>query len=55
MKICWIKSVSWEYSCDQEYFEEFNTGKLLKYSLPIAVLPGHRLDPLSSQIPKSKP
>ena len=25
-----IKFVSWEYSCDEEYFEEYSLGKLLK-------------------------
>ena len=41
----WIKSVSLEYSCDEEYFEEFDKGKMLKYSLLVAVLPQNRLDP----------
>ena len=28
-----IKSLSWEYSCDEGYVKEFNKGKILKYSL----------------------
>ena len=40
-----IKSVSWEYSCDEEYLEEFNKGKISKYCLLLAVLPQNRLDP----------
>ena len=31
MKIFRIKSVSWEYSCDEEYLEEFNKGNFFKY------------------------
>ena len=27
-----IKSVSWEYSCDEEYLEEFSKEKIIKYS-----------------------
>ena len=27
-----IKSVSREYSCDEEFLEEFDKGKILKYS-----------------------
>ena len=34
-----IKSVSWEHSCDKEYFQEFGKGKILKYFLLQAVLP----------------
>ena len=41
----WIKSVSWEYSCDDEYLEEFDKGKVLEYSLLLATLPRNRLDP----------
>ena len=40
-----IKSVSWEYSYDEEYLEESNKGKNLKHSLSIAVFPRNRLDP----------
>ena len=36
IKECWIKSVSWEYSCDKEYLEGFNKGKFSKYSLLLA-------------------
>ena len=43
----YIRSVSWEYSCDEEHFEEFDKGKILKYSLLQAVLPRNRLDPNS--------
>ena len=42
----WIKSVSWEYSCDEEYLEEFDQEKFLTYSLLLAVLPRNRLDPV---------
>ena len=42
-----IKSVSWEYSCDEEYVEDFDTGNILKYSLSLAVLTRNRLDPIS--------
>ena len=38
----WIKSASWEYSCYEE-LEEFNKGKILKYSLLLALLP-HETD-----------
>ena len=31
-KLKGIKSVSLEYSCDEEYLEEFNKGKNLGYS-----------------------
>ena len=27
-KLKWIKSISWDYSCDEKYLEEFNKGKL---------------------------
>ena len=40
-----IKYVLWEYSCDEEYLEEFNKGKIIKYFLLLAVLPQNRLDP----------
>ena len=43
-KTCGIKSVSWEYSCDGEYLEEFNKGKILKDSFLLAVLSWNRLD-----------
>ena len=33
-----VKSISWECSCEEEYLEEFNKGKILKYSLLVAVL-----------------
>ena len=46
MQTPWIKSVSCEYRCDDEYFEEFNKGKILKYSLILVVLPQNRLDPI---------
>ena len=32
-KESWIKSVSWKYSCDEEYLEEMNKGNVFKYSL----------------------
>ena len=35
---------NWEYSCDEGYFEEFNKGNILKYSLLLAALPQNRLD-----------
>ena len=44
---CRIKSVSWEYSCDKEYFVKLYEGKILKYNLLPAVLPRNRLDPTS--------
>ena len=28
----WIKYVSWEYSCDGEYLEEFNKRRIVKHS-----------------------
>ena len=28
----WIKSISWEYSCNEEYLEEFDKGEMLEYS-----------------------
>ena len=31
--ISWIKSVSLEYSCDQEYLYEFDKGRILRYCL----------------------
>ena len=40
-----IKSVSLEYSCDDEYLEEFDKGKVLEYSLLLATLPRNRPDP----------
>ena len=43
-----IKSVSWEYSCNDEYLEEF--GKIIKYSLLLAVFPRNRLDPIMVRI-----
>ena len=46
----WIKSVSWEYSCDEEYLEEFNKGKILKYPSLLAALTRNRLDPIFLQI-----
>ena len=39
-----IKPISWEYSCDDKYMEEFKKGKILKYSSFLAVLQGNRLD-----------
>ena len=39
------KSVSWEYSYHEEYLEEFNEEKILKYSLLLAVFPQNLLDP----------
>ena len=42
----WIEAGLWEYSCDEEYLEEFNKGKNLKYSILITVIPRNRLDPL---------
>ena len=47
MKVNWIKSVSREYSYDEEYLEEFNKRKISKYFLTPAVLPRYRLDPKS--------
>ena len=38
-----IKSVPWKYSCYEEYLEEFNKGKILKYFLLLAELPRNRL------------
>ena len=46
-KTSWIKSVSWEYICDEEHLEELNKGKIKKYSLILAVLSRTRLDPAS--------
>ena len=37
-----------KYSCDEEYLEEFRTGKILKYSLLLSVLPRNRLRPVFS-------
>ena len=45
MQYCWIKSVSWDHSCEENYIEEYNKEKDLKYSLLIALLPRNRLDP----------
>ena len=39
-----IGSSQWVYMCDDEYLEEFNKRKMLKYSLLLAVLPRNRLD-----------
>ena len=39
------KSVSWEYSYDDEYLEEFVMGRISTYSLFPTVLPRTRLDP----------
>ena len=33
------------HSCVEEYFIEFHKGKILKYSLLLAVLPWNSLDP----------
>ena len=38
MKIFWIKSVSLEYSCYEGYLEEFNNGKMSKYSHEIDLI-----------------
>ena len=43
-KKSWILFVSWEYSCYEEYLEEFIKGKMLKYSLLQVVLPRNRLE-----------
>ena len=40
-----IKSISWDYSWHEEYLEELNVGKILEYSLLLAVLPQNKLDP----------
>ena len=40
-----IKSVLWEYSCHEEYLEEFSKGKMSKYSQLLAALQWNRLDP----------
>ena len=40
-----IQSVSWEYSCDEKYLEEFDIGNILKYSLLQAVLTRNMPDP----------
>ena len=45
MQTYWIKSVSEEYRCDEEYLEEFNKGIILQYPFLQAVLPWNRLDP----------
>ena len=45
MQTYWIKSVSEEYTCDEEYLEEFNKGIILKYPFLQAVLPWNRHDP----------
>ena len=45
-----LKSVSWEYSCDEEFFKESNKRKFLKYSLLLAVLSRNRHDPISVYI-----
>ena len=34
-----IKSVSWEYGCDEEYSEELSKEKNLEYSLLLVLLP----------------
>ena len=34
----WIKSVLWEYSCNEEYLDESNKGKISKYSYDLGVL-----------------
>ena len=44
MKTSRIKSVSWEYSRDEEY-QESNQEENLKYSSKLAVFPLNRLDP----------
>ena len=41
-KDSWIKSATCEYSCDEEYLEEFIKGNTLKL---LAVLPQNWLDP----------
>ena len=50
MKICetkrnWIKSVLWEYNCDEEYLEDFIKGKVFKILLITIVLLRNRHDP----------
>ena len=40
-----IKSVSWEYSCEREYFIKFHKGGYMKCSSLLAVLPRNWLDP----------
>ena len=45
-KIFWIKPVSWEYSCVEEYLIRFSKGKFLRYVLLLFVHPRNRLDPV---------
>ena len=45
MFVSWIKSVSWEYTYDKSIVEEYK-GKILEYSLLLAVLPRNRLHPV---------
>ena len=40
-----IKYVSWDYSCDEEYLEKTNYGKIVKYSSLPPVPPQNRLIP----------
>ena len=49
-----IKSVSWEYSCVEEYLVELDKGKILKYYLLPAVLQRNRLDPMTLPTPLAK-
>ena len=46
-----IKSVSLEYSCDEEHSEEFNKGKVLKCPLLLAEPPRNTLDPIDVNRP----
>ena len=48
-----IKSVPWEYSCDEEYLEKINKGNKLEYSLLQAILPQRRLSPGGLYLSKS--
>ena len=50
--IFWINSLLWEYSYDEEYLDEFNKGKNLKYFLLLSALPRNRLDPKEKFISK---
>ena len=44
MLITLIKSVSCEYSCNEQYLEEIDKGNFLKFSLLLAALPQNILD-----------
>ena len=40
-----IKSVSWEYSCDEDSLEEFDKENILEYTFLLDALQQNRLDP----------